>query len=157
MEYEENHDVSLEEIAGSAAKKLADTLNKPVVVEDTGLFFAAYDNFPGALPKLVFETLGYKGIFKLLAGKTKAAYFKTVAAFCQPGAPPVLFEGVMPGEITQEVHNKDKDVMPYDRIFIPAGETKTISGMSLAKKNTFSQRGKAFRKFGKYIKNGTIP
>ena len=150
--YQENHDASLEEIAKDAAQKLAEKYQKPIVVEDTGLFFEAYPNFPGALPKFVFQTLGYKGIMKLLAGESRAAYFKTVAGFCEPGENPMLFEGIMKGTITEEIFDTDKDVMPYDRIFIPNGYTKTISRMTLAEKNSFSQRAQAFHAFGEYIK-----
>jgi len=156
LEYEENHDASLENIAKTAAQKLASQLNKPVILEDTGLFFAAYNNFPGALPKFVFYSLGYQGIFKLLAGVSRQAHFKTVAAFCRPGGKPVLFEGIMHGQITPEVHNANKDVMPYDKIFIPQGKTKTISDMTLEEKNTFSQRAQAFRKFGEYIRKASV-
>jgi non-canonical purine NTP pyrophosphatase (RdgB/HAM1 family) len=152
MEYEENHDAKIEEVARDAAKKLAKELNKPIVLEDTGIFFEAYDGFPGALPKFAIKTLGYKGIFKLLAGENRNAYFKTVAAFCGPGEEPVLFEGIIRGVITDKIHNPDSDVMPYDRIFIPEGEEKTISDMTMDKKNAFSQRARAFRKFGEYIK-----
>lgn len=151
MEYEENHDASLEEIARGAAKKLADQLQRPVVVEDTGLFFEAYENFPGALSKFVITTLGYKGIFKLLEGESRKVYFKTVAAFCQLGEEPKLFTGIMRGEITEDVHNEHVDVMPYDRIFIPEREAVTISDMTMEKKNSLSQRARAFRKFGKYM------
>jgi len=42
-------------------------------------------------------------------------------------------------------------VMPYDRIFIPEGESKTISDMTMEEKNTLSQRSKSFREFGDYI------
>lgn len=151
MEYEENHDSSLDEIARSAAKKLANQLQKPIVLEDTGLFFEAYNNFPGALPKFVINSIGFKGIFKLLQDESKKAYFKTVAAFAEPGQEPVLFEGIMRGAITEEIHNKDKDEMPYDKIFIPEGKTETISDMTLEEKNSFSQRAQAFRKFGEYL------
>ena len=154
IEYEENHDWGMDEIAKTAAKKLANELNKAIILEDTGLFFEAYDNFPGALPKFVIHTLGFKGIFKLLEGESRKAYFKTVAAFCQPGKEPLLFDGIMEGDITKEVHNPDKDSMPYDKIFIPEGKDKTISHMTLQEKNSVTQRGKAFRKFGKFIENG---
>lgn len=153
MEYDENHDFSMEDIAKTAAKKLADELGKAIILEDTGLFFEAYDNFPGALPKFVFNTLGYKGIMKVLDGESRKAYFKTVAAYCEPGKEPVIFEGVMEGEITSEVFDEDKDTMPYDRIFIPIGYDKTISSMEMDLKNSFSQRGKAFRKFGEYMRD----
>lgn len=148
MEYDENHDLGLEEIAKTSAKKLADQLQRPIVLEDTGLFFEAYNGFPGVLPKFVFNTIGYKGIFKLLEGESRKAYFKTVAAFCEPGGESVLFDGVMRGKITQEIHNEDKDALPYDRIFIPEGVGKTISDMSMDEKNSISQRAEVFRKFG---------
>ena len=152
MDYEENHDKGIEEIARGAAKKLADKLDKPVALEDTGLFFEAYNNFPGALPKFVINSIGFKGIFKLLDGESREAYFKTVAAFCEPCSEPVLFEGIMKGEITKKIYNENKDEMPYDKIFIPEGKTETISEMTLEEKNSFSQRAKAFKKFGEYIK-----
>jgi len=153
MEYEENHDASLEEIAKGAAQKLAIELNKAVVVEDTGLFFTAYPNFPGALPKFVYESLGYKGIFKLLEGEDREAYFKTVAAFCAPEGEPVLFTATMRGQVTEEVHNEEADVMPYDKIFIPEGESVTISDMTMEKKNSFSQRGQVFRQLGEWFQS----
>ena len=152
MDYEENHDEGLEEIARGAAKKLADKLNSPIVLEDTGLFFEAYNNFPGALPKFVINSIGFKGIFKLLDGESRKAYFKTVAAFCEPGSEPVLFEGIMKGKITEKIYNENKNEMPYDKIFILEGKTKTISEMTLEEKNSFSQRSKSFKKFGEYIK-----
>ena len=152
IDYEENHDESIEEIARGAASRLANKLNKPIVLEDTGLFFEAYNNFPGALPKFVINSIGFKGIFKLLDGESRKAYFKTVAAFCDPGGKAVLFEGIMRGKITDKIYNKDKDEMPYDKIFIPEGKTKTISEMTLEEKNSFSQRAQSFRRFGEYIK-----
>lgn len=151
MEYPENHDASLEEIARDGAAWCADKLGRACVVEDTGLFFAAYDNFPGALPKFVFNSLGYKGIFKLLAGEERGAYFKTVAAVAEMGKEPVLFTGVMKGEITERVQRPEADVMPYDKIFIPEGQTKTVSELTLAEKNSFSQRGAAFFAVGEYL------
>lgn len=68
MEYEEDKEAGMEEVAKKAAKQLAEKLKKPVIVEDTGLFFKAYNNFPGPMPKFVFSGIGYEGIFKLLEG-----------------------------------------------------------------------------------------
>ena len=153
LDYEENHDASMDHIAHAAAEKLSQELQRPVIVEDTGLFFEAYPNFPGALPKFVFNTLGYKGIMKLLAGESRSASFKTVTAFCRPGQPPELFEGTMRGTITEEVFDADKDCMPYERIFIPDGQNQPISRLSMAEKNSFSHRAQAFRKLGEYIQN----
>jgi len=155
MTYAESHDLGLEEVARASAERLASELDREVVTEDTGLFFTAFDGFPGALPKFVFNTLGYVGIFKLLAGESREAYFKSVAAYAKPGQPARLFEGIMRGTITEEVQNKDADVMPYDRIFIPRGKAITISAMTLAEKNALSQRAAAFKKLGIYVSSIT--
>lgn len=151
VNYEENHDASVAEIVRQASSQLAKNLKKTVVVEDTGLFFSAWPGFPGALPKFVWQTIGYKGIFKLLAGSTRKAYFKTVLAWCAPGQQPKVFSATMRGIITKKVYNRNLAVMPYDRIFIPAGESITISAMTLEKKNSFSQRGKVFRQLGEWL------
>jgi len=151
MEYPENHDDSLEKIARDGARYMAERLNEPVIVEDTGIFFEAYDNFPGALPKFVIESIGFKGIFKLLIGETRQAYFETVAGYAEPGAEVKIFRGILHGEITEKIFNKDKDVMPYDKIFRPRGMTVTISDLTMEEKNAISQRAKAFRKFGEDV------
>lgn len=151
MEYEENHDVSIEKIAKEASKKLADKLQKPVVVEDSGFFFEAYNNFPGALPRFVFNGIGYKGIMKLLKDEKRDTYAKAVVSYCQPGQNPIIFEGVMQGKIAQEVFDEDKDIMPYERIFIPEGYIVTMSKLTREEKNSISHRGKAFRKLAEYL------
>lgn len=153
--YEEDNDDTIEDTAKKAAKKLSDELKMPIVLEDTGLFFEAYDGFPGPSPKFIFKTLGYKGIFKLLDSDTRKAYFQTFAAYCEPDGESITFSGEMRGEITTKIFNaeKDFDFMPYDRIFIPEGKEVTISDMTMEEKNQLSQRSKAFRKLGEFLKN----
>jgi XTP/dITP diphosphohydrolase len=155
QKYEEDSDDTIKDTAKKAARKLANELKKPIVLEDTGLFFEAYNGFPGPSPKFVFKTLGYKGIFKLLSGVSRGAYFQTFAAYCKPGGEPVTFNGEMRGRITTKIFNpeKDFDFMPYDRIFIPEGKKVTISDMTMEEKNQLSQRSKAFRKLGEFLKN----
>ena len=76
----------------------------------------------------------------------------TVAAYCEPGKEPILFEGRMDGTITEEVKNPKADVMPYDYIFIPKGEFRAISEMSDDEKNYISQRAQAFTKLAEFLK-----
>lgn len=154
FDYAENHDASLEEVATSAGIEVSKSLNRPVILEDTGLFFDAFEGFPGALPKFVFKTLGYRGIFKLLENEKRNAYFKTVASYCEPNGTPKLFTGIMRGKITTEIFDAEKDLMPYDKIFI-ADELpdKVFSRLSISEKNKVSQRGQAFRGFGAWYQN----
>ncbi|MFA4941585.1 MAG: non-canonical purine NTP pyrophosphatase [Patescibacteria group bacterium] len=151
--YGEDKDADMEEVAKKAAKELAEKLQKPIIMEDTGLYFNAYNNFPGAMPKFVFNSIGFDGIFRLLEGKDRSAYFRTIIGFCEPGSEPVLFAGEMRGEITDEVHEPEKDGMPYGHIFIPEGHNKTCAEMSVEEKSLVSQRGEAARKLGEFLKN----
>ncbi|PIT93645.1 non-canonical purine NTP pyrophosphatase, partial [Candidatus Falkowbacteria bacterium CG10_big_fil_rev_8_21_14_0_10_43_11] len=101
----------------------------------------------------LFKGVGFEGIFKLLRGKDKKAYFKTVMAYCEPDEESVLFEAEMHGEIAAKVVLSKADAMPYDHIFIPDGHKKAIVQMSMEEKNSFSQRGQAARKLGEYLRN----
>ncbi len=151
MKYEEDHDKSMEEISRTAAKKLANELNKAIVVEDTGLYFEAYNNFPGALPKYIFNSIGYKGIFKLLEGESRKAYFIAYVAFCEPGKETIVFDGRVNGKITDKVYDESMDEMPYAKIFIPDGHDKTFTGIPISERSKISHRAEAFKKFGEYI------
>ena len=64
----EPREETIENISKNAAKIIADKVNHPIILEDTGLFFEDYNNFPGPLPKFVFQSIGYAGTFKLLEG-----------------------------------------------------------------------------------------
>ncbi|MDP2750668.1 MAG: non-canonical purine NTP pyrophosphatase [Nanoarchaeota archaeon] len=149
--YPEDKEDLMEQVALKGAKMVSTKLNKAIVLEDTGLFFEAYTGFPGAMPKFIFEKIGYDGIFRLLKDKNRNAYFKTVAAYCEPGSEPVLFEGMMKGKITEKVYDEQKEAMPYDRIFVPIGYDVTISDMEIETKNSFSQRAQAFKKLARYL------
>lgn len=152
-EKREDKDADMETVAKSAARELAQELNIPLIVEDTGLFFKAYDNFPGPQPKFVFKGIGYDGIFRLLEGKDRRAYFETVIAYCEPGEEPVCFDGKMQGKITQEIFGPQSEYMPYDSIFVVDGTKNPICKMTMQEKGNLSQRGEATKKLGEFFKN----
>ena len=57
---------SLEEVAESKAKQAYEQIGKPVVAEDTGVYFSAYHNFPGQLAKRVYLGIGFDGLLTLI-------------------------------------------------------------------------------------------
>ncbi|MFA6889178.1 MAG: non-canonical purine NTP pyrophosphatase [Candidatus Woesearchaeota archaeon] len=136
---------TIEKVAAENAERIANTIQQPVLVDDTGIFFDAYADFPGINPKWVFDRLGYKGLLKLLEGEIRTAKFRTAAAICFPGEKPHVFVAELHGTITEKPVNLDKDVLPYERIFIPAGYTQGFGQLSREEKNKVSHRGKAFR------------
>jgi len=153
-QYEESHDDTIQDIARKAAKLLAEELKRPVMVEDTGIFFTAYPSFPGSAPKFAFNGLGYEGLLKLLEGKKgrqRAAYFMSCIGYCEPGKEPLIFEGRLDGTVIDHVEDIEKDVMPYERIIIPEGDTRTISKLTRDEKNAISHRAKAATRLAEYL------
>ena len=142
---------SLENVASYAAKVLSKKLRKPIMLEDTGVYFAAYKDFPGVYAKHVFKALGFPGLFRLLKGKSKKMYFKTVAAYCEPGNKPKLFTGSTKGTAILKVKGKHPKRLPYDSIFIPDGYNKVYAEI-LHLKHLTSHRVQAIEKLAKYLK-----
>jgi len=134
----------IEEIALSASKHAYDVLNQPVVVDDTGFFVSALNDFPGSYAAHVLRTIGYQGILKLLEGiDNRSARFMTSVAFYD-GVTLKSFIGVMYGHIGDCPSGEEG--FGYDPIFIPEGSTKTYADLALSEKVAISHRTKAFRK-----------
>ena len=140
----------IRDIAEKAAELAVKKYGVPVAVEDAGIFFDAYPGFPGLNTKWIMKNLGYEGILALLAGKDRNANFRSVVAYCEPGGPVMIFEGIIKGRISEEVIGIETDCMDYDRIFIPKGESVTFS-LIMEKKKKISHRKIAFEKLGLYL------
>jgi len=143
------------QIALKAAKEGATLYKKIVVAEDAGLFFNAYRDFPSLNTKWVIKRLDYDGILRLLDGKDRTAYFRSVIALCKPNEEPIAFEGRIDGHITEKVYGENIDCMDYDRIFIPNGFDVPFALM-MERKTQISHRKIAFQKLGEYITTGGV-
>src|SRR3989344_7100847 len=144
---------SLEEVAESKAKQAYEQIGKPVVAEDTGVYFSAYHNFPGQLAKRVYLGIGFDGLLTLIRNaKNKNAYFKTVISFTKDGKHFHTFSGVLHGRLLGKVVKLHKDRLPYEKIFVPDGYGKALAELEIDEKNKRSHRAVAARKFGKWLK-----
>lgn len=146
---------TLEESAEDKARKAFQILKKPIIVEDTGVYFQAYNNFPGLYPKRMYLSLGFNGLLKLLEGENRKAYFKTCISYYD-GFRMKTFSGKLQGKMAERVHDADKDVLPYEKIFMPKGHKVTLSAISRGEKNTFSHRGIATRKFAEWFSKNNL-
>ncbi len=146
---------SVEETASSKAEQAFKELKKPLITEDTGIYFNALGDFPGAKAKRVFRELGYAGLFKKIGGKERGAFFETVICYVNAKGEKRGFSGVCTGTITEKVFCKEKDVLPYERIFIPQGYSEVMASIPREEKNSFSHRGKAAKKLAEFLANKT--
>ena len=138
------------EVAIAKAYAAIKLLKAPLIVEDTGIYFEAYNNFPGPNAHIVFEGIGYEGILKLLEGKNRAAFFRTTITFIKPELNPISFTGECKGKISEKV--SERVSFAYDALFMPENETRTFSEMKKEEKEVFSHRRKAVEEFIKWYK-----
>ncbi|MBI4019677.1 MAG: non-canonical purine NTP pyrophosphatase [Candidatus Aenigmarchaeota archaeon] len=142
--------VSLEEIARLKAREAYKSIKKPLIVDDTGIFFTSCHNFPGHKAKRVFQELGFDGIMKALKGKSREAAFRTVICY-NDGSEMKLFQGEMKGSILENPGPDARKDLPYERIFVPEGKEEPVSCMSAEEKNKISHRAMAARKFARWF------
>jgi len=143
---------TVEETSIEKANNAFSAVGKPLIVDDTGVFFESYKNFPGQLAKRTYASLGFKGLMKLLEGENRRARFETVICFTN-GKITKTFKGELSGEITKKIYPTERRELPYEQIFIPDGKDKPVSFMTIEEKNEISHRSKALKKFAEwYVK-----
>ena len=145
---------TLEEVSEFGAKYVYDIIKRPIIVEDSGFFVNSLNGFPSTYSKFVQETIGNKGILKLLEDKNdeendRSAYFKTVIGYCDENGVK-LFSGIVEGKVSNEIKSKGYG-FAYDSIFIPDGENRTFAEMKTEEKSNISHRKKAFEEFKKFL------
>lgn len=147
----EIQDDTLENIAKYSVQDAVKNCRLPIFVEDAGLFVEALEGFPGPYSKYVYNTIGLKGILKLMDKiKNRTAYFKSVIAFGSPDLKPICFIGLVKGKLT--LLERGISGFGYDPIFAPENcNGRTFAEMNLLEKNIISHRSKAIRKFAEWI------
>jgi non-canonical purine NTP pyrophosphatase (RdgB/HAM1 family) len=104
----------------------------PILVEDSGIVFGAWNGMPGALTKWFLESSGNEGLLKMLA------------SFEDRSARAVCCVAVVDG--AGEVEGG----FGWDSIFVPEGSSRTYAEMG-EEKNSDSHRARAFRSAGKWL------
>lgn len=133
-------------------------MNKPVIVEDDGLFIEALNGFPGQYSSHVFKTIGNAGILKLLEDlDNRSAFFRSLIAYYD-GKDLLIFEGKVDGKIISDKKittgvcgnsSASAGGWGYDPIFIPDGTDLTFAQLG-DKKNEYSHRKAALEKFANW-------
>ncbi|MBU1849668.1 MAG: non-canonical purine NTP pyrophosphatase, partial [Nanoarchaeota archaeon] len=140
------------EVVKSKALQAYEKLKKPVIVDDTGIYFEEYKDFPGTHTKYLFKTIGFKGLQKLLFKAKKNAYFKTLICY-KDKSTTKIFSGVWKGIITTNISSSFNPDWQYNSIFIPEGFKKTLSEISVDERIKHSHRRKALQKLMSWLKD----
>jgi XTP/dITP diphosphohydrolase len=144
---EEIQSNSLSEIATRKALDAYSKVQKPVIIEDDGLFIDSLNGFPGPYSSYAYDTIGNKGIMSLLEKiESRNAKFVAIIAYCNGVDDIQLFESSIPGKISLSI---EEGGWGYDPIFIPDGESKTFANVS--DKDKFSHRSASLKKFSDWF------
>ncbi|MEM0475412.1 MAG: non-canonical purine NTP pyrophosphatase [Candidatus Norongarragalinales archaeon] len=151
---EEPQSDDVREIVLTKARQALRIVKAPLIVEDTGIYFDACKNFPGAYARPFVCGVGLDGVLRLLRGKgvKRTAFFQSIIAFTAPKTKPRLFVGRCFGVIAKKRKGRAHHArLPYDEIFVPRGFKKTFAEMTVAEKARVSHRARALRSFGKWF------
>lgn len=149
LELTEPQDMDLEVIARAKAEEAFQKIGKPVLVEDTGWYFDAWNGLPGPFAKWFKETVGIDGVLKMMSSEeNRKARGKTAVAY-HDGKGVHVFVAEVSGVITRE--KRGDSGFAYDSIFIPDDQGKTFGEMTMEKKNSLSMRALAVNQLKKFL------
>lgn len=114
----------------------------PVLVEDSGLVFTAWNGLPGVLVKWFEKSVGCEGMLKMLESFENRQAEAVCLTAVYDGKSMIVGEGRVAGTIAPAMRGDQG--FGWDVIFIPDGETRTYAEMSSEEKNSRSHRRKAF-------------
>lgn len=148
----------IQEIDGKAiiikkAQEAFKLIKKPLIIEDTSLYFIAWKGLPGALIKWFLKSVGSQGILNMLNGfNNRSAIAQSLIAF-HDGKNVRIFEGTVRGKVPHKI--KGENGFGWDNIFIAEGQIKTYTEMKSDEKNKKSPRRIALEKLKEYLSANT--
>ncbi|MFC4077489.1 non-canonical purine NTP pyrophosphatase [Salinithrix halophila] len=147
LELAEPDSGSIEEVAREKMRQVMEMGYRRAMVDDAGIFFAAYQQFPGILTKRIFERIGYKGIMKLLEGETRKVWFEGAVGVLWDGES-AIFSARTSGRLLKMNPSdiQPEPGFPFNPLFVPDGETRTFAEMKPEEREAYSYRGRALKK-----------
>jgi len=137
----------LDEVVRHKARQAYSALQCPVMVEDSGLVFHAWNGLPGALVKWFEETVGCQGMLKMVTDFNDRSATAICCFAVYDGKNMQVARGEVKGTISDRIQGENG--FGWDVIFIPEGHEKTYGEMSPQEKNAISHRKRALDKLRK--------
>ena len=139
---DEVQSLSLKEIVEHKARQSYEKLQRPVLVEDTKLAFAALGGLPGPFIKWFLDTMSTADICKMLDGLDDRSAVAGAAIAYYDGKVLEIFERELAGTVPLEP--KGSPGFGWNPIFIPKGSSQTLGEMTEAAFEDWYKRIKPF-------------
>ena len=116
-------------IATAKARYAWDKIRRPLFIDDGGIYFNRWNQFPGALSKFVAQSLGVDGISRLI-DEGDTGYFLLYLAYVDEQGNEHLFEGRCDGNLVKRPVGDFDPNLPFRAIFKPEGQDLTYEQMA---------------------------
>jgi non-canonical purine NTP pyrophosphatase (RdgB/HAM1 family) len=126
------------------AEQAYSILQCPVMVEDSGLVFHAWNGLPGALVKWFEGTVSCDGMLKMLEGFEDRGATAICCFALYDGKDIKIARGEVNGTLSNSIRGHNG--FGWDVIFIPEGYEQTYGEMAAKEKNAISHRKRALDK-----------
>ena len=150
LDLQEIQTTDLHELVKFKLRQAYEQVQAPVIVEDTSLYFEAWNELPGPLVKFFLKNIGLSGMVRALDEfNNNSASAACCLGFTKDGKSMHLFEGKVKGNI---VEPRGSQHFGWDAIFLPTGYQRTFGEMSSQEKHQIPPRGAAAKKFKGFLK-----
>lgn len=130
-------------------------VHKPCISLDCGFWIDCLEGFPRAFVNFALDTIGIKGILKLMEGKENRACRFTECLSYYDGKELHQFMGKHEGTIANKILGNDTEEKWSDLwyLFIPAGYKKTLAQMTKEERTNRKKYGSidSMREFAKWM------
>ncbi len=140
------------EVSKSKARQAFEMIGEPILVDDSGIYFEKYNQFPGVYSKMLVDGVGIKGI-KCLVQDGDKAFFQTVISYMDETLKlPESFIGKSTGRLDLSDASLDLEQgFPYNHLFKPDGYDQFIYQIPMDQRMNFGNRMKAASQLKEYL------
>lgn len=144
LDLPEIQSLDLLEVLRAKAREAWRRLERPLVVDETGLALAALGGFPGPLVKWMLRAVGPEGIARTAHRLGDSRATAQCALIYHDGTREIVARGDVPGRLAEVPRGRAG--FGWDPIFQPSGSDKTYAEMSEEEKDSVGHRGLAWRR-----------
>lgn len=136
-----------QEVIEAKSRAALEMLGRPLIVEDVSLCCSALNGRPGPYVKHFLEAIDAEGLYDLIHRyDDHGVQAICMAAYIEPGNPPIICEGVINGQIVAPAGETKHGKHSFNQILLPDGHSKTMGEMSMEEHAECSHRRLAFLK-----------
>ncbi len=129
-------------------------LQRPIVVEETGLSLPVMGGFPGPLVKWMLEAVGPVGIARTVHALGDPTAIAQCALLYRAEGVTLIGEGEVRGQMVELPRGEGG--FGWDPVFVPEGHQQTCAELDPSVKDQLAHRGLAWRNFQRVLHSAGV-